>query len=259
MDLAFENQEFDSNELVGDRLFYTDSWLLLDGQLGTYEELVAEEYPIFLNTAVRWQADDPRVNSNKLNTSKVHDRHPFLGFLSLLQKAEANSDVYMSIPYLTDKYVIDQLCHFAKPEFGGLQIYIILGPKPFNKQYLERFITPNKETQIREALSRLHIKVLGADDDSLESFFCHSKGIVSTAGAMIGSYNYTSKARIRHFEHSILLEPNCQATKMLREELSNGWKAIESEEVTFPSPTKRGAPTGGGASNPYGAKKPKIP
>ena len=123
VDLAFEMQEFDSNELAGDGLFYTDSWLLLDGQLEAYADLVEEsEVPIFLNTAIRWQEHDVGATSKKLNTSKVHDRHPFLGFLSLLQNAEVGSNVFMSIPYLTDKYVIDQLCYFAKPEYGGLQI-----------------------------------------------------------------------------------------------------------------------------------------
>lgn len=257
VDLAFEMQEFESNELVGDGLFYEDSWLLLDGQLETYEALVAEaEFPVFLNTAVRWQEHDVGVTSRKISTSKVHDRHPFLGFMSLLQNAEDRSSVYMSIPYLTDKYVIDQLCHFAKPEYGGLQFYIILGPKPFNKRFLTNFIRKEKETQIREALSRLHIKVFGTDDGSMESSFSHSNGVVSTAGAMIGSYNYSAAARLLHFEHSVLLKPDSQATTMLRDELRNGWNAIQSEEMSFIKPQTSEAPTQGKAVNPYaGAKR----
>lgn len=140
---------------------------------------------------------------------------------------------------------------------------LYLRPKPFNKHFLEKFIRKAKEAQIREALSRLHIKVFGTDDDSLESYFSHSTAIVSTAGAMIGSYNYTAKARIRHFEHAVLLEANCEATDLLRDELRSGWDAIESKEMTFPAPKpearKREASSTGGSgvvANPY-AKKPK--
>ena len=256
VDLTFEMQEFESNELVGDGLFYDDSWLLLDGQLTTYEVLDADaEFPIFLNTAVRWQMDDTGVTSRKIQTSKVHDRHPFLGFLSLLQNADSGSSVYMSIPYLTDKYVIDQLCHFAKPDFGGLQIYIILGPKRFNQDFLTKFIKKEKETQIREALSRLHIKVFGTDDGSMQSFFSHSKGIVSTAGAMIGSYNYTAAARLRHFEHSVLLKADSQATTMLRKELKMGWNAIGSREMSFLKPQRSEASRHGSVVNPYACGK----
>lgn len=162
----------------------------------------------------------------------------------------------MSIPYLTHKYVIDQLCHFSKPEYGGLQFYIILGPQPFNMRLLANFIKKEKETQIREAISRLHIKVFGTDYGSMESSFSHSKGVVSTAGAMIGSYNYSAAARLRHFEHSVLLKPDNQATTMLRDELSNGWNAIESEEMFFLKPQTSDAPSQGKAMNPYaGAKR----
>ena len=46
----------------------------------------------------------------KISISKVHDRSPFcFVFLSLLERARVNSAVYLSIPYLTDKYVIVQL------------------------------------------------------------------------------------------------------------------------------------------------------
>lgn len=81
--------------------------------------------------------------------------------------------------------------------------------------------------------------------------------MVSTAGAMIGSYNYAAKARLRHFEHAVLLAPDCEATQMLRDELRNGWNAIPSDEMTFPAPPKVVAPTGRVTVNPY-AKKPKT-
>ena len=76
---------------------------------------------------------------------------------------------------------------------------------------------------------------------------------------MIGSYNYSAKARIRHFEHSVLLEPNCQATEMLRDELSDGWNAITSEEMTFPIPPTREAPTRKERVNPYGKRSKSSP
>lgn len=250
VDLSFELEEFDSTSVTGDGLFYPDDWLLLDGKLDSYQSIVAEDCPIFLNTAVRWQETD------KIWSSKVHDRHPFLGFLSLLENAQENSAVYLSIPYLTDKYVIDQLCHYADPRYGGLQIYIILGPHPMNHAFLKKFISDTKEAQIRTALSRLHIKTFGFDDDTMESFFSHSKAMVSTAGAMIGSYNYTAKARLRHFEHAVLLDADCKATQLLREELSTGWENIPSKEMVFPAPQRQ--PTTECASvNPY-AKNPAI-
>jgi hypothetical protein len=81
--------------------------------------------------------------------------------------------------------------------------------------------------------------------------------MVSTAGAMIGSYNYTAKARLRRFEHAVLLAPDCEATQMLRDELRNGRNAIPSDETTFPAPPKVVAPTGRVTVNPY-AKNPKT-
>lgn len=257
VDLTFEMEEFDSTSVTGDGLFYPDNWLLLDGQLESYQSLVVEAYPIFLNTAVRWQEADSGVNSDKILTSKVHDRHPFLGFLSLLENAQANSAVYLSIPYLTDKYAIDQLCHYADPMHGGLRIYIILGPQSMNRTFLKRFIADKKEAQIRTSLSRLHIKSFGIDDNTKESYFSHSNAVVSTAGAMIGSYNYTAKARLRHFEHAVLLDPDCNATQLLRKELSAGWEAIPGKEMVFPAPKRQQATGGCATVNPY-AKKPAI-
>ena len=64
--------------------------------------------------------------------SFIHDRHPFLGFLHLLHHAERGSSVYMSFPYHTDFYALDQICRYAQEEHGNLQFYIsIVGPKHF--------------------------------------------------------------------------------------------------------------------------------
>lgn len=261
VDLTFEIEEFDSTSVTtGDfGLFYPDNWLLLDGQIETYHSLVAaheEAYPIFLNTAVRWKETDIGVNSEMISTSKVHDRHPFLGFLSWLENAQVYSAVYLSIPYLTDKYVIDQLCYYADPIHGrGLQIYTILGPQSMNQTFLKRFISDKKEAQIRTSLSRLHIKSFGIDDNTNESYFSHSNAMVSTAGTMIGSYNYTAKARLRHFEHAVLLDADCNATLLLCKELSARWEAIPSEDmVLFPAPTRQ-QPTGYITVNPYAKKQ----
>lgn len=72
--------------------------------------------------------------------SIVHPNHPMVALVHLLASADAGSDVFMSVPFLSDFNVIDQLCHYAEPNTSGLNIYILLGPNFWNKSNLQDFV-----------------------------------------------------------------------------------------------------------------------
>lgn len=149
---------------------------------------------------------------------------------------------------------MDQLCHFANPENGGLKIHVILGPAAFNVAHIEKFISGDE--RIRSAMSRLRIKVFGSDGASLTTYYSHSNAIVSSAGAMVGSYNCTAKSRLAHLEHAVLLDATTRDVEMLREELRSGWENIPSPVLTFPS-KKRSLQANGvekSSFNPYKKK-----
>ena len=89
--------------------------------------------------------------------SYAHDRHPFVVFLHLLDKAEANSTVFLSIPFLSDFDAIDQLCYYADPQNGGLTINVILGPAITNIVNLENFVGRSQTRE--EAVGKLHVQI----------------------------------------------------------------------------------------------------
>lgn len=244
VDLAFEEREQDGLERVGDGHYYSDIWERRMGMLDNVQRTVSLERPLLLHTSLRWgptnqglDGQDQEMQADLIGKSYAHDRHPFVAFRDLLQEADRGSAVYMSVPFLTDFCVMDQLCHFANPEYGGLKIYIILGPASFNVPQILKFI--NGDERIRGAMSRLHIKVFGTDGTSMDAYYSHSKAIVSSAGAMVGSYNYTAKSRLAHLEHAVLLDATTNDVEMLREELKSGWENIQSDVLSFPS-KKRG-------------------
>ena len=74
---------------------------------------------------------------------------------------------------------------------------------------------------------------------------------------MVGSYNYTVAARLRHYEHSSLLAPDDEDCDGIRRELKHAWDMIESGELEFPKKvteaTKR--PSAGEIFNPYKKSK----
>ena len=173
----------------------------------------------------------------------------------MLNAAEPGSDFFASIPFLGDFDAIDQLCYYANPEYGGLLIYIILGPKEWNVKTLEKFVGRSKSRE--EALNRLHIKQFGHDEHWSTATSSHSKAMISSAGAMIGSYNLTGAARLRHTEHSVLLGPESNI-EGLRNEFRQLWDDITSAEVKIsrmPSPTKDAPPAAGQVRNPYKKQK----
>jgi PLD-like domain len=248
VDVAFERAEQEATMWIGDGHFIDQSWV----NQGTDNAIEATvERPAILHTCLRHPASVPEAGK-----SFAHDCHPFVAFVHLLRNARQGSEVYMSIPYLSDFTVIDQLCHYADPAYGGLQIYIVLGPKTWNVECLERFVG---RSQSREtALARLHIKRFGRDDGSAAASFCHSKAMVSSAGVMIGSYNFTNAARLRHTEHGVLLGVDFDSSGLLAE-LQNLWRQAPEPAVTItrvPSPARFIPPADGSIYNPY-AKRPR--
>jgi hypothetical protein len=81
-----------------------------------------------------------------------------------------------------------------------------LGPKHWCRETLEKFVGRSESRET--AVKRLHIKSFGHDNHASTATYSHSKALVCTAGAMIGSYNYTGAARLRHTEHAVLLGPD---------------------------------------------------
>jgi len=122
----------------------------------------------------------------------AHENHPFVAMVHLLKEAVVGSAVYLSMPYVTDIQVMDELCHFAQPEDRNgrnLKIHIIFGETQDNKRFMNSdFLAGFND--ILDACQRLDIRSTPTIPD-----FCHTKAMVATAGALIGSYNYTFAAR----------------------------------------------------------------
>ena len=54
---------------------------------------------------------------------------------------------------------------------------------------------------------------------------CHSKAIYSTAGCMIGSYNYTNSACLYNHEHTTLFGPGTPFAQQLMDQLQVQWNS----------------------------------
>ena len=98
---------------------------------------------------------------------------------------------------------------------------------------------------------RLQIKRFGHDKQGscscCTATYSHSKTTISSVGTMIGSYNLTGAARLRHMEHSVLLGPE---TNM--ERLRQDRRDTKISRKTL-SPTKDAQP--GKVFNPYKKQK----
>jgi hypothetical protein len=184
-----------------------------------------------------------------------HTCHPFISFVYLLENADQGSDVFLSSPYLTDKHAIDQLVHYAKPvqENGsGLNIYILLGPEEYNQQIIKSFVGDNM--QRFWAVHKLKIRTFGHIETKIRrGKMVHSKGFVTSCGAMVGSYNYTWGSRLHHREDSIVLGPGSIASDIAKD-IQEVWDA--STDFTVENPSKRKATSPAGPPPP-GYKPPK--
>ena len=97
---------------------------------------------------------------------------------------------------------------------------ILLGPKTWVIESFESFV--GEDSSREEAVARLHIKRYGRDEADSHSKYSHSKVMVTPAGTMIGSYNYTYASRFRHTEHGVLLGPDHDTSGLLAE-LNDLW------------------------------------
>lgn len=230
---------------VGDGHFIDQSWVSL-GEANPVQPVKTDQVCI-LSTWLRHQ--DGELEGE----SYAHDRHPFVSFLYLLDKAEDNSTVFLSMPFLSDFDAIDQLCHYADPQNGGLTINIILGPALSNISNLENFVGRSQTRE--EAVARLHIKKFGRDDSAKTTSYSHSKAMVSTAGGMVGSYNYTVASRKRHHETGTFIPPNVEDLQGLKLELELLWNSLDAQpEIKIKrvaSPKRYAAPQAGKIFNPY--------
>ena len=168
---------------------------------------------------------------DELGESYAHDAHPFVACLHLLKEADESSLVTISVPYLTDTFFLDELCHFAKPiREGGrnLEIRIILGPSQMNTKVIREYFIGSSLLRY-QAVNRLHIRTHGTDGP--RGSFMHSKTMLSTAGGIIGSYDYTFAARFRNREDGVLLTSG-PATEFLRQQFLSVWDV--ATQVNFP-------------------------
>ena len=174
---------------------------------------------------------------NLLDETIVHDRHPFIAMLYLLRNAQSSSIVYISAPILTDMHVIDELCYYAKPRYQGgkhLAIRIVIGPQEWAVAELQNYVDGGRSSSLtrkqnsstredfrsipttsnpmyrrlrQEAIGRLQIRQYGTvgGPNPCQS---QTKAITSTAGALIGSYNFTYASRFSHREDGCFIPPS---------------------------------------------------
>jgi hypothetical protein len=244
------NHEYELSEQervvwIGDGHFIDQSWVSL-GEDQPVQPLHPDQMFI-LSTWLRHQDGELK------GESYAHNRHPFVVFLHILHNARENSTVYLSMPYLSDFDAIDQMCHYSDPQFGGLNINIILGPAPSNISNLENFV--GRSMTREEAVARLHIKRFGRDDTARTTCYSHSKAMVSTAGGMVGSYNYTVASRKRHQETGVFIPPDFEDLQGLNTELELLWNSLSNKPVIRikrqSSPKRYAAPQEGSVFNPY--------
>jgi hypothetical protein len=103
VDLEYEREQQEATEWVGDDPFVNRNWLFLNGEISG-EVVIAADRPLILHTGARLTSGDE---------SFAHEQHLFVAFVDLRRTAEKNSVVFISIPFLTDFMVIDELCHYA--------------------------------------------------------------------------------------------------------------------------------------------------
>lgn len=195
--------------------FYDCRWKFA----GVAEVVLAPERPIFLYTQMA--NDEPGTVCGM-----AHNHHPFVAMVHLLKEADIGSTVFVSMPYFTDIYVVDEFVHFAQPENQGgrgLQIKVIIGETQDNLKYLNYYLKndelPHSQRAIIfDAMKRVHYRSAKTTPG-----FCHSIAMVSNAGCMIGSYNYTTAARMYNEEHNTLFGPNEPMNTQVRDQLEARW------------------------------------
>lgn len=188
--------------------------------------------------------DGLRVHTYIRNTGTghvlAHSCHPFIAMIHLLKEATVSSDVYVSAPFITDIQFLDELAYYAKPVVNGgrdLTIKILISPHKWVvkeiKRYLRVGVYDRQRRQEREtALNRLQFRFWGEDPPydpdipytKCQSMYSHSKSIVTSAGAMMGSYNFTIASRGCHYEDGFVMPPGDQVDSF-KADLEMVWNA----------------------------------
>jgi hypothetical protein len=100
------------------------------------------------------------------------------------------------------------------------------------------------------AVHKLKIRTFGHFETKIQrGKMVHSKGFVTSCGAMVGSYNYTWGSRLRHREDSI-----GSIASDVAKDIKEVWDA--STDFTVENPSKRKATSPAGTPPP-GYKPPK--
>jgi hypothetical protein len=198
----------------GNGHFTERKWLFTDvnGNIVSAPVEISPERPLIVHTTKR--------SSTPGGLSYAHEEHPFIAFVHLLKSADVGSTVFITMPYLTDFYVLDELCHYAATEEEGgrnLTIKAIIG---YNKDALDTINSFIGVSAKRQAgINRLHLRYQGSGCP-----FIHTKGMASTAGCMVGSYNFTTAACEKNIEQGVLLAAGAQSDKV-RIQLEAQWLA----------------------------------
>ena len=223
IDEEYEREMFESEEWLEDGHFLQQSFLR---DREGVDVLVPQQRPLRVHTFLR----------NIRDEAISHPAHPFLAFVHLLKSPEENSEVVLSAPYLTDAHVIDQLAHYAKPvaENGKrLLIKVILGPEPYNVDVINKFVGDSEQKYW--SVRRLKIKTFGTlQTRSTKGTIVHSKSIVTSAGAMVGSYNFSYASRFRNREDGFLISQDSPFCQEIKVDLLAVWSA--GEEYTLKNP-----------------------
>lgn len=222
----YESEMFESEEWLDEGHFLRQTFLKdaegVDVQIPTLR-------PLRVHTFLRDIRDE----------AISHPSHPFLAFVYLLKNSQEKSEVVISAPYLTDAHVIDQLAYYAKPVAEGgrkLVIKVILGPEPCNVDVIEKFI--GDDDQKFWSVRRLQFRIFGnVQTEHTKGKMVHSKSMVTSTGAMVGSYNYSYASRFRNREEGFLFSPDSRYCSEIRDDLLAVWDI--SEEYKMKSPREK--------------------
>eukprot|EP00977_Amphora_coffeiformis_P017060 scaffold5478_cov161-Amphora_coffeaeformis.AAC.14 len=175
IDLEYKREQQKATEWVGDGQSANRSWMFLSRETA-HEVVFAVDRPFVLYI---------RARLTPSHKSYAYEQHPFVTFVHFLKAAEKKSVVFISISFLTDFMVIDELCHYADATILDLNVNIILRPKTWVIESFKLFV--GKDSRCEEAVACLHIKRYNQDEADSHLKYSHSKVMVTTGGTMIRS------------------------------------------------------------------------
>ena len=228
VDIAYERRMQESEEWLEEGHFLTQGWYKRTED--NTDVVLTTARPLLVHTHIRGTDGE----------SVAHDSHPMIALVHMLKTAPTESEVYISIPFLTDYHVIDQLALYAKPEVElgrRLNIRVILGPSSDNVETIQSFV--GTSLQRYWSVQRLQIRQYGILGTSqVRSQYMHSKAVIGAELGMIGSYNYTYASRFRHAEDGFVFDESSQLDSH-RERLRLAWENGTVVTIEKPAATER--------------------